>query len=267
MFAWRDAGDGPCSDILPARATRPAGTEASAVRIHVWPSGEVAAERAAEWLRAEIGRAVASRGHCRIALSGGRTPWRMLHDLRRLRVHWHGVEVFQVDERVVAASDERRNARQLADLLIAPDALAADAFHGMPVEHQPLAEGAVDYATLLAERCGTPPVLDVVQLGLGSDGHTASLVAGDALLEDLDHDVGVSGVYQGVRRMTLTYRALNAARHRLWLVTGADKARALRALWDGDASVPAGRVAREASFVFADAEAAAALPAELRAPR
>jgi len=237
------------------------------MRIHVLPTADAAAERAAEWLRAEIGRATASRGRCLVALSGGRTPWRMLRDLRRLRVHWHGVEVFQVDERVVAATDERRNARQIADLLIAPDALAPTAFHGMPVEHTPLADGAADYAALLAERCGTPPVLDVVALGVGADGHTASLVAGDALLDDEALDVGVSSVYQGVRRMTLTYRVLNAARHRLWLVTGADKARALRALWDGDVAVPAGRVAREAAFVFADADAAAALPAELRAPR
>ncbi len=236
------------------------------MRIHVLPTVEAAAERSAEWLRAEIGRATASRNRCLIALSGGRTPWRMLHDLRRLRVHWHGVEVFQVDERVVAANDERRNARQIADFLIAPDALAADAFHGMPVEHRPIADGAADYAALLAERCGTPPVLDVVQLGLGADGHTASLLPGDALLDDTDHDVGVSGVYQGVRRMSMTYRVLNAARHRLWLVTGEDKAAALRALWDGDTASPAGRIAREASFVFADAAAAAALPAELRAP-
>ena len=236
------------------------------MRIQVLPSADAAAERAAEWLRAEIGRATASRGHCRIALSGGRTPWRMLRCLRRLRVHWHGVEVFQVDERVVAASDERRNSRQIADLLIAPDALPASAFHGMPVEHRPLSDGAADYARLLEERCGTPPVLDVVQLGVGTDGHTASLIAGDPLLEDATLSVGVSGVYQGVRRMTLTLGVLNAARHRLWLVTGADKAQALKALWNGDAATPAGRVAREAAFVFADSEAAAALPSELRTP-
>jgi 6-phosphogluconolactonase len=237
------------------------------MRIQVLPTVEAAAERAAQSLRAEIGRAVAARGRCAIALSGGRTAWRMLHDLRRLRVHWHGVEVFQTDERVVPAHDERRYARQIADLLVAPDGLPAAAFHAMPVERTPLAAGAADYAALLAERCGSPPVLDVVHLGLGADGHTASLVPGDALLDDVDHDVGLCGVYQGVRRMTLTYRALDAARHRLWLVTGADKAEALRALWDGDARSPAGRVAREAAFVFADAEAAAALPAELRTPR
>jgi 6-phosphogluconolactonase/glucosamine-6-phosphate isomerase/deaminase len=136
----------------------------------------------------------------------------------------------------------------------------------MPVERVPLAAGAADYAALLAERCGSPPVLDVVQLGLGADGHTASLVPGDPLLKADDRDVGISGEYQGVRRMTLTYRVLDAARHRLWLVTGADKATALAALWHGDGAMPAGRVAREASFVYADAAAAAALPPELRAP-
>ena len=236
------------------------------MRIQVLPTADAAAARAADWLRAEIGRASAQRGRCLAALSGGRTPWRMLRELRRLRVHWHALQLFQVDERVVPANDERRNSRQIADLLIAPDALPASAFHGMPVEHQPLGDGAADYARLLEERCGTPPVLDVVQLGVGADGHTASLIAGDPLLEDATHSVGVSGVYQGVRRMTLTLGVLNAARHRLWLVTGADKAQALKALWNGDAATPAGRVAREAAFVFADSEAAAALPSELRTP-
>ena len=174
--------------------------------------------------------------------------------------------MFQVDERVVPANDERRNARQIADLLVAPDGLEASQFHAMPVERQPLAAGAEDYAALLVERAGKPPVFDVVQLGLGADGHTASLLADDPLLDADDRDVGVSGVYQGVQRMTLTLRVLDAARHRLWLVTGADKARALRALWDGDGSTPAGRVARESALVFADTAAAAALPPELRAP-
>jgi 6-phosphogluconolactonase len=237
------------------------------MRIHVLPTAEAAAERAADWLRAEIGRASAQRGRCLVALSGGRTPWRMLHDLRRLRVHWHDLDVFQVDERVVPATDERRNARQIADLLVAPDALAAHQFHAMPVERDDLEAGADEYARLLAEHAGTPPVLDVVQLGVGADGHTASLVSGDRLLEERDRDVGVSAIYQRVRRMTLTFRVLDAARHRLWLVTGADKAKALRQLWAGDLAVPAGRVAREAALVFADVAAAAELPAQIRAAR
>jgi 6-phosphogluconolactonase len=236
------------------------------MRILVSESAELAAARAADWLRTEIGRAVGQRGRCLIALSGGRTPWRMLHDLRQLRVHWAGVELFQVDERVVPATDERRNARQIADLMVAPEALGAHQFHAMPVEREPLTAGIEDYSALLRTHAGTPPVLDVVQLGLGADAHTASLVPGDALLDVHDRDVGVSGPYQGVPRMSLTFPVLNAARHRLWLVTGADKMRALRQLWDGDQSVPAGRVAREASIVYADAAAAAGLPPELRFP-
>ena len=236
------------------------------MRIQVAATADEAARRAAEWLRAEIGRASAQRGRCLVALSGGRTPWRMLHELRRMRVHWNDLHVFQVDERVVPANDQRRNARRISELLVAPDALATESFHAMPVERPDLAVGADDYARLLAEYGGQPPVLDVVQLGLGSDGHTASLVPRDPLLADASRDVGLSVLYQGTRRMTLTCRALNAARHRLWLVTGADKARALTSLWDGDDSIPAGLIARESTFVCADVEAAASLPAALRQP-
>jgi 6-phosphogluconolactonase len=236
------------------------------MRIQVLATPEMAAERAADWLRTEIGRASAQRGRCLVALSGGRTPWRMLRDLHRLRVHWHDLQVFQVDERVVPENDEQRNARHIADLLVGPAMLRPAQFHAMPVERTNLAAGAEDYAQVLREHSGTPPVLDVVQLGLGADGHTASLVPGDRLIEAHDRDVGISIPYQGVVRMTLTLRVLDAARHRLWLVTGADKATALRKLWMGDASVPAGRVVRESAFVFTDAAAAAQLPEEIRFP-
>jgi 6-phosphogluconolactonase len=236
------------------------------MRIHVLPTPEMAAERAADWLRTEIGRACAQRGRCLVALSGGRTPWRMLRDLRRLRVHWHDLQVFQVDERVVPENDEQRNARQIADLLVGPAMLSSTQFHALPVERSDLGAGAEDYAHMLSEYAGTPPVLDVVQLGLGADGHTASLVPGDRLVEAHDRDVGISIPYQGVVRMTLTMRVLDAARHRLWLVTGADKAAALRKLWMGDASVPAGRVLRESAFAFTDSAAAAQLPEEIRTP-
>ncbi len=237
------------------------------MRIQVLPTADAAAARAADWLRAEIGRGSAQRGRSLVALSGGRTPWRMLRELKRLRVHWHALQVFQVDERVVPANDERRNSRQIADLLVGPDTLPANQFHAMPVERRDLKAGADEYARLLEELCGRPPVFDVVQLGLGADGHTASLVPGDRLLEERDASVGVSVAYQGVVRMSLTFKVLAAARHRLWLVTGADKATALAQLWSGDEDVPAGRVAREAALVFADAAAAAELPAELRAAR
>jgi len=236
------------------------------MRIHVLRTPELAAERAADWLRSEIGHACTQRGRCLLALSGGRAVWRMLRDLRRLHIHWHNLQVFQVDERVVPENDERRHARQLADLLIAPAMLRATQFHAMPVERGNLEAGAEEYARLLREHGGTPPVLDVVQLGIGTDGHVASLVPGDPLLQKADREVGISIPYQGVARMTLTFSVLDAARHRLWLVTGGDKAAALRKLWAGDASVPAGRVVRESAFLFTDSAAAAELPAEIRSP-
>lgn len=236
------------------------------MRIHVFATPELAAERAAEWLRTEIGRASAQRSRCLIALGGGRTLWRMLHDLHRLRIHWHDLQVFQAEEFAVPENDERRNARRIADLLLSPTMLPAAHFHAMPVERSDLAAAAEEYARLLRENGGSPPVLDVVQLGLGADGSTAALRPGDPLLEVLDLDVGISVPYQGVQRMTLTLKTLNAARHRLWLVTGADRAAALRKLWLGDTSMPAGRVLRESAFVFSDAAAAAELPAEIRAP-
>jgi 6-phosphogluconolactonase len=236
------------------------------MRIHVLATPELAAERAAEWLRTEIGRAGAQRRCCLIALSGGRTLWRLLHDLHHLRLHWHDLQVFQAEECAVPENDERRHARRIAELLLAPSMLPAARFHAMPVERADLAAGAEEYARLLHEHGGSPAVLDVVQLELGADGATAALRPGDPLLEVQDLDVGISAPFQGVRRMTLTLRTLNAARHRLWLVTGADKAAALRKLWQGDPSTPAGRVLRESAFVFCDAAAAAELPAEIRAP-
>src|SRR5258706_7481019 len=201
------------------------------LRIHVLPTPEIAAERAAEWLRSEIGRASAQRGRCLVALSGGRTPWRMLRDLRRLRVHWHDLQVFQVDERVVPENDERRNARQIADLLVAPAMLHAAQFHAMPVERSNLGAGAEEYARLLSEHGGTPPVLDVVQLGMGADRHTVSLVPCGPLLDAHDHDVGSSCPYQGVPRMTLTFTVLDAAPHRLWLPTRPPQPAALPQVW------------------------------------
>ena len=112
------------------------------------------------------------------------------------------------------------------------------------------------YALTLREIAGSPPVLDLVHLGLGPDGHTASLVPGDAVLDVTDADVALTGVYQGRRRMTLTYPILNRSRRILWLVTGSEKAGMLVRLRDGDLSIPAGRVRRDQALVLADRAAA-----------
>jgi len=126
----------------------------------------------------------------------------------------------------------------------------------MPVESPDLKTAAAHYAQTIADVAGSPPVLDLAHLGLGADGHTASLVPGDPVLDITEADVGLTGIYQGRRRMTLTYPILNRARRVLWLVTGAEKAGMLGRLQDGDPSIPAGRVRRDCAVIFADLGAA-----------
>ena len=127
----------------------------------------------------------------------------------------------------------------------------------MPVEAPDLEAAAKRYARALQEIAGSPPVLDLVHLGLGPDGHTASLVPGDPALEITDSDVAMTGLYQGRRRMTLTYPILNRSRRILWVVTGKEKAEMLARLRDGDRSIPAGRVRRDTAWMLADRAAAA----------
>lgn len=236
------------------------------MKVIVRPDPATAATAAAEVLADRIADAVRARGTCCIALSGGRTPWQMLERLLGLPVDWQALHVFQVDERAVPDGDERRNALRIRELLVRAGALPAARFHAMPVDAAKLADAAADYARTLVQNAGQPPVLDVVQLGLGDDGHTASLVPGDALLGSTRGEVGVSGVYQGTRRLTLTFAPLNRARCVLWLVTGAAKAPALLKLVEGDEEIPAARVARDQATVVADAAAASLLKGDAARP-
>jgi 6-phosphogluconolactonase len=188
---------------------------------------------------------IADRGRFTLAVSGGHTPWAMFTKLVG-RVPWEKVTIYQVDERVAPDGDADRNLTHLRRSL--PPAAAAD-IRAMPVGAHDLEAAAADYARTLPER------LDLVHLGLGPDGHTASLVPGDPVLDMTDRDVAVTGAYQGRRRMTLTYPALDRAGQVLWLVTGADKVEALGRLLAGDKSIPAGRVRAESQLVLADAAA------------
>jgi 6-phosphogluconolactonase len=224
------------------------------VRREVLPDADSAARRAAGHIAASARAAAASRGRVAIAVSGGHTPEQML--LADEDLPWPALHFFQVDERVAPAGDPERNLTHLrASLSRAP--LRAEQIHAMPVESLDLEAAAARYAATLREIAGTPPALDLVHLGLGSDGHTASLFSGDPALSVVDRDVALTAAHGGRRRMTLTYPALDRAREILWLVTGADKASALARLFDGDPSLPAGRVRREAALLFADAAAAA----------
>ena len=217
-----------------------------------------AVARAAAALVATLARAaVAARGRFVVAISGGHTPWHMLRVLAEAEVPWAGVHVVQVDERVAPAGDPDRNLTHLRESLLAHAPLRPEQVHAMPVESPDLEAGATRYARMLEEIAGSPAVLDLVHLGLGPDGHTASLVPGDPVLEIGDTDVALTGgVYQGRRRMTLTYPVLNRARCVLWLVTGSDKVGMLARLRAGDRSIPAGRVRQDRAVMLADRAAA-----------
>jgi len=215
------------------------------------------ARHAAELIATEARSAVSARGGFTLAISGGRTPWVMLRMLSaRDDVPWPNVHVLQVDERVAPAGHADRNLTHLRDSLLAGRQADAVQTCAMPVESPDLDQAVRTYAESLAELGGSPPVLDLVHLGLGPDGHTASLVPGDPVLDITDADVALTGLYQGRRRMTLTYPILNRARRVLWLITGEDKADMLARLYRGDPGIPAGRVRQDQAVVIADRAAA-----------
>jgi 6-phosphogluconolactonase len=223
------------------------------VKIEVFPDPDTVARQAAALVAADARAAVAARGRFLFAVSGGHTPWQMLRALANEQVPWANVEIFQVDERVAPASDPDRNLTHLRASLLSHAPLRPEQVHAMPVEEADLEAAARQYARTLQEIAGSPPVLDLAHLGLGPDGHTASLVPGDPVLNVTDADVAVTtGTYQGRRRLTLTYPMLNRSRRILWLVTGADKEGMLVRLRDGDQAIPAGRVSQAQATVFAD---------------
>jgi 6-phosphogluconolactonase len=191
-----------------------------------------------------------------MAVSGGRTPWLMLRALAHEDVPWDRVHVVQVDERVAPEGDPERNLTQLRKSLLQQTSLRLEQIHAMPVNAPDLDVAAAQYAAALEQIAGSPPVLDLVHLGLGPDGHTASLVPGDPVLQVVDADVALTAIYQGRRRMTLTYPILNRSRRVLWLVTGKDKAEMVGRLYVGDTSIPAGRVQRDRALILADRAAA-----------
>ncbi len=220
-----------------------------AIDLEVVENDRAAARRAAELIAAAGQRAVADHGSFSFAMSGGRSPWSMLAILGDMEeMPWAETELFQVDERIASPGSEDRN---LTHMVLGLSMEHQSALRPMPVTNRDLDGAAHEYDTSLPER------LDLVHLGLGPDGHTASLVPGDPVLEVDDRRVAITtNEYQDHRRMTLTYPALAEAREIIWLVTGEEKAGPLKQLLVGDPAIPAGRVRNDQMFVVADSAAA-----------
>ncbi len=232
------------------------------MHIEIHSDADAVALAAAKLIAKEARDAVATRGKFVMAVSGGKTPWVMLRHLAQQDVPWKDVHVFQVDERVAPEGDPDRNLTHLRESLLEHASLRPEQIHAMPVGASNLESACVQYAQALAEIAGSPPVLDLVHLGLGPDGHTASLVPGDAVLNVTNTDVALTGIYQGRRRMTLTYPLISRSGRVLWVVTGAEKARMLTRLQAGDVSIPAGRLSGDRAVVLADRAAAGQVVSE-----
>ena len=218
-------------------------------------SADDVATAGANFIDARVKESISERGQFTIALSGGSTPWVMLRELANHDLPWKQVRIFQVDERVAPDGDAERNLVHIQKNLVARISMPIENLYAMPVTGNDLEDEAWQYDAELREVAGTPPVLDVVHLGLGEDGHTASLVPDDPVLQVEDRDVAITDTYFSLKRMTLTFSIINRARHILWLVTGDGKTEMLDRLIQGDRRIPAGRVSRQQATVVADTAA------------
>lgn len=216
---------------------------------------DAVARRAAAVIAESAREAVAARGRFLFATSGGSTPKLMLRHLSDVDVPWERVALFQVDERIAPAGHTDRNLTHLERDFIARIPTPLAGFYPMPVEMPDAAKAARSYAETIASLAGNPPVVDLVHLGMGEDGHTASLLPDDPVLDVSDAFVAITREYAGRRRMTMTYPVLNAARQLLWVVTGASKAAVLGRLRRGDHAIPAARVRSDRALILSDAAA------------
>lgn len=210
--------------------------------LRAFVDADAVASAAAEYVAQRSRQSIEDSGRFTFAVSGGRTPWTMFEKLALMDITWPLVVVYQVDERIAPAGDVTRNLTSLQRILAAcrPTIVA------MPVNDDDLDAAADSYARELPER------FDLVHLGLGPDGHTASLVPGDPVLAVRDRLVAITDVYQGEQRMTLTYEGLARADQLLWLVTGEDKRTSLSQLLMRNSTIPAAMVEATSSIVMAD---------------
>lgn len=228
------------------------------MKIHIEADAADLAFEAAAWIAAQARLAIAERETFSLALSGGRGPHGLFEALAREKVAWERVHLFQVDERAAPLESPERNFRAIRSLLVERVSIPCEQLYPMPVAREDLEAAAADYAATLERVLGPGSVLDLVHLGIGEDGHTASLLPGDPAPES-GAAVIVSKAYHGFRRLSLNYHILSGARQRCWFVTGAAKSEVLPRAVDGDTGIPAGRIAREDAWFFVDQAAGAML--------
>jgi 6-phosphogluconolactonase len=224
--------------------------------IEVLDNADLVAIKAASIIAEEARKAVGLCGRFIFAVSGGKTPWKMLRALADEDVPWEGIHVLQVDERLAPEGHPDRNMTRLRESLTGNTPILPERIYAMQVEDKDPEAAAASYARTIREIAGSPAIINLVHLGLGSDGHTASLIPGDPVLRVTNRDVATTGIYQGRYRLTLTYPIINRAMKILWLVTGSEKMNMLKRLLDGDLSIPAGHISQKHAMMLADRDAA-----------
>jgi len=222
------------------------------MKTEIFPSADQVAEGAAAYIEQLIRETLVRKKSFSMAISGGRTPWEMLKILSKAPLPWTRVNLFQVDERVAPDGHADRNLTQLFQVIEGSPLVNRLRIFPMPVMVEDLDAASQDYAKLIHE-ITEGEGLDLIHLGMGSDGHTASLVPGDGVLDLTDREVGCTEqLYQGRIRMTLTYPLLNSAKRILWIVTGAEKQEMVQRLLKQDPSIPAGAVNQANALLMAD---------------
>lgn len=222
------------------------------MQIEIRSDAPEAAARAAELVFEAAQTVLEQKEHFTVAFSGGSTAPKLLQSLALLPLPWEQMHVYQVDERIAPPGHKARNLNALLEISRPRGPLPTDNLHPMPVEITPPEDAAAAYECEMLDLIGRPPVFDLVHLGLGADGHIASLVPEDPVLEVTGQDVAVSQTYQGFRRLTLTYPVLNRARRLVFLVTGAGKREALARLLAHDKSIPAGHLDLKNAYLIVD---------------
>jgi 6-phosphogluconolactonase len=224
--------------------------------IEVLDNADLVAIKAASIIAEEARKAVTLRGCFIFAVSGGKTPWKMLRALTDEDVPWERMHIVQVDERLAPEGHPDRNMTHLRESLIGHAPILPERIHAMQMEEKDPEAAAASYSRTIREIAGSSGIIDLIHLGLGPDGHTASLIPGDPVLDITDQDVALTVIYHGRQRLTLTYPIINRARKILWLITGSEKNEMFQRLIDSDLSIPAGRISQEHAMVLADKDAA-----------